>query len=348
MPSQAEPAADRRPSEPPAQPAIVARGLRRVFDEEVAVDALDLEVTAGTIYGFVGPSGSGKTTAIRLLIGVDEPTDGEVEVLGTRSTDFDGALRARIGYMPQQSVLFPNLSVRENLSFVASLYGLPLRRGELLRHALEQTELYEHRRKPVRALSGGMQRRLALSAALVHDPDVLFLDEPTAGVDPVLRRKLWDRFEALRDDGRTLFVTTQYVGEAVYCDRVGVLAKGRLVAEGTPDELRRRALGGDVVELTPVSPLDPETSARLAGADGVRDVRRIDEGRRVRIVVDDADDRLASLQQWAADRGIEVDSLHPEVPPFDDVFAALMQQERGGSADEPGSADEQASPAEPA
>jgi ABC-2 type transport system ATP-binding protein len=216
------------------EPVIVARGLRRVFGDQVAVDHLDIDVPEGSIFGFVGPSGSGKTTAVRMLAGIDVPTAGEVTVLGRPTAGFDRALRARIGYMPQRSVQFPNLSVQENLHFVASLYGLPLRRREAITAALEETELTEHRRKPVRDLSGGMQRRLALSAALIHRPEVLFLDEPTAGIDPVLRSKLWERFEALRDEGCTLFVTTQYVSETAYCDRVAVLAEGRIIAEDTP------------------------------------------------------------------------------------------------------------------
>ncbi|WP_165491716.1 ABC transporter ATP-binding protein [Egibacter rhizosphaerae] len=315
------PDADTRPP-----PAIVARGLRRVFGDEVALDRLDLEIEPATIFGFVGPSGSGKTTAVRLLTGIDQPTEGQVEVLGRPSSGFDGALRKRIGYMPQQSVLFPNLSVRENLTFVASLYGLPIRRRALLRQALEQTELYEHRRKPVRALSGGMQRRLALSAALVHHPDVLFLDEPTAGIDPVLRRQVWDRFKALRDEGHTLFVTTQYVGEAAYCDRVGVLSAGRLVADDTPDRLRRRALGGDVLELVPREAMGTEAAWRLSEVEGVRDVRLLEQGRRVHVIVDAAEQQLATVQAWCTERGIGITSLGEHLPPFDDVFAALMQE----------------------
>jgi ABC-2 type transport system ATP-binding protein len=307
-------------------PVIVAAGLRRVFGDEVALDRLDLSIDRGVIFGFVGPSGSGKTTAVRLLAGIDEPTQGEAHVLGVPSHRFDRRLRARIGYMPQDSVLFPNLSVKENLSFVASLYGLPLRRRKLI-DALERTELREHRRKRVRDLSGGMQRRLALSAALVHRPEVLFLDEPTGGIDPVLRRELWDFFETLRGEGRTLFVTTQYVSEAAYCDRVGVLAEGRLVAEDTPQGLRRRALGGDVLELTPRQPVDHATIEQLRSLNGVRDVRHRGNGAGLRVVVDAADRRLPGIQEWASSQRLELRSLREDHVPFDDIFAALMQQQ---------------------
>jgi ABC-2 type transport system ATP-binding protein len=245
---------------------------------------------------------------------------------------FDRRLRARIGYMPQDSVLFPNLSVKENLSFVASLYGLPLRRGKLI-DALERTQLREHRRKRARELSGGMQRRLALSAALVHRPEVLFLDEPTGGIDPVLRRELWDFFETLRGEGRTLFVTTQYVSEAAYCDRVGVLSEGRLVAEDTPQGLRRRALGGDVLELTPRQPVDHATIEQLRSLNGVRDVRHRGNGAGLRVVVDAADRRLPGIQEWASSQRLELRSLREDHVPFDDIFAALMQQRDAASRD---------------
>jgi ABC-2 type transport system ATP-binding protein len=314
--------------------AIVARDVGRVFGSEVALDGLSLSVPRGSIYGFVGPSGSGKTTAVRLLTGIDVPSTGEVEVLGTPVQKFDRALRTRIGYLPQQSVQFPNLTVQENLHFVASLYGLPLRGRDVITEVLERTELVEHRRKPVRALSGGMQRRLALSAALVHRPEVLFLDEPTAGIDPVLRRRIWDHFEELRDEGCTLFVTTQYVSEAAYCDRVGVLSHGRLIADETPNDLRRLALGGDVLELATQPPLDPTPLQALRGLDGVEDVQRLRGNGRVRIVVDAAERRLSEVQQWCSDNDITVESLREDHVSFDDVFALLMQRDEDAHREE--------------
>lgn len=315
------------------EPVIVARGLRRVFGDQVAVDHLDLDVPEGSIFGFVGPSGSGKTTAVRMLAGIDEPTQGEVTVLGCPTTHFDRDLRARIGYMPQRSVQFPNLSVQENLHFVASLYGLPLRRRDAITAALEQTELTEHRRKMVRQLSGGMQRRLALSAALIHRPELLFFDEPTAGIDPVLRRTIWERFEALRDEGCTLFVTTQYVSEAAYCERVALLAEGRIIAEDTPAGLRRRALGGDVILLSPARSVEEPTVGHLREVEGVREVERVGAAFDLRLVVDDADRRLPQLQDWSGQQALEIDAMNQQEVPFDDVFRLLVHQHRG--SDEP-------------
>jgi ABC-2 type transport system ATP-binding protein len=311
---------------------VVARGLRREFGREIALDRLDLTVTRGTIYGFIGPSGSGKTTAVRLLTGIDVPTQGEAQVLGAPTPRFDGALRARIGYMPQRSVQFPNLTVGANLRFTAALYGLPLyRRRRSIKAALTRTELYEHRYKSVRNLSGGMARRLALSAALVHEPEILFLDEPTGGIDPVLRRKLWDHFHELRREGRTLFVTTQYVGEATYCDRVGVLAEGRLIVEGTPAELRRWSMGGDVLDFSPTGPLHGSLVAHLAELPGVHDLQTIG-GRTLRIIVDDAPSRLPEIHEWCRAHEVGVGSLQEVSPPFDDVFAALMQRHQAAAA----------------
>jgi ABC-2 type transport system ATP-binding protein len=210
---------------------------------------LDLEIQTGTIVGLIGPSGCGKTTTVRLLTGLYAPTAGEAWVDGTPATELSHARRARIGYLPQIPALFPELSMWENLSFHASMYGMRLRRKRRLRQLLEWVELTDDRDKRVSAASGGMQRRLALAAAFVHDPSLVFLDEPTAGIDPILRAKFWDQFQELREAGRTLIVTTQYVGEAAECDLVGVLSDGELVMLDTPANLLRAAYGGDVLDV---------------------------------------------------------------------------------------------------
>ncbi|MDQ1495463.1 MAG: type transport system ATP-binding protein [Actinomycetota bacterium] len=209
----------------------------------MALDHVDFVVPRSTIVGVIGPSGGGKTTLIRILTGVLSPTAGRVEVLGSNPATASGYQRRRIGYMPQESVLFPKLSVWSNLQFVASLYAMPVRRRRRLRGLLELVDLWEHRHKRLGHCSGGMQRRVALAAALVNEPELLFLDEPTAGVDPLLRERFWDRFRAVRDSGRTIVVSTQYVGEAALCDLVAVMARGRLIAFATPEDLRRQALG---------------------------------------------------------------------------------------------------------
>jgi ABC-2 type transport system ATP-binding protein len=307
-------------------PIVETEHLTKRFGDQVAVDSLTLEIPPGIIFGFIGPSGSGKTTTVRLLTGVQSPTSGDVKVFGVAPSSFSERERARIGYMPQLSVLFPHLSIIENLRFVASIYGMRWGRRKRLDQALEFVELQDDKRKRLRHASGGMQRRLALAAALVNDPNLLFLDEPTTGIDPVLRRKFWDHFESLRDDGCTLFVTTQYVGEAAYCDKIGVLRKGRLLTVDTPEGLRRQAFGGEVIDLIVADRIEQELITDVAHLDYVVHAQRTRvDGRGMRVTVEDADPVIPRLQQWLVDRGIRIESVDRYLPPFDDVFVNLVQ-----------------------
>lgn len=216
-------------------------GAGKCFDERWIVRDLDIGVEAGTILGVVGPSGCGKTTAVRMAIGVFRPDEGSVSVLGHPPAERPTKRRTDIGYLPQAPVLFEHLSVRGNLNFHASLNGVRWRRRQRLAEVLSLVELDGEQGKLVRYCSGGMQRRLALAATLIHDPAVLVLDEPTAGIDPLLRKQIWEHFRSLRDEGRTVVVTTQHIDEAAYCDMVLVLDEGRVIDFGTPDELRQRA-----------------------------------------------------------------------------------------------------------
>jgi ABC-2 type transport system ATP-binding protein len=320
---------DTTAQDPPASDHIVdARHLTKRFGRQTAVDDLTMQVREGTIFGFIGPSGSGKTTTVRLLTGVQSPTDGTAYVMGTEPAAFSERERARIGYMPQLSVLFPHLSIMENLRFVASIYGMPWGRRSQLKRVLEFVELTEHRRKRLRQASGGMQRRLALAAALVNEPQLLFLDEPTTGIDPVLRRKFWDHFESLRDDGRTLFVTTQYVGEAAYCDQIGVLREGRLLTVDTPEGLRRQAFGGEVIDLIVADRIEQDLIADVTRLEYVVHAQRTRvDARGMRITVHDADRVIPPLQRWLDERGVRVESIDRYLPPFDDVFVKLVEAE---------------------
>ena len=304
--------------------AVRARGLTKTFPDGVGVHDLSLEVEAGTIFGFIGPSGSGKTTTIRLLTGILAPDSGELSVMGKTPADFDRSDRSRLGYMPQLSVLYPHLSIWENLAFTTSLFGVPWRgRRRLMREQLQLVELDDARRRLLRDSSGGMQRRLALAATLIHTPDLLFLDEPTAGIDPILRKKFWDHFVDLRKQGRTLFVTTQYVGEAAYCDRVGVLAEGRLIAVDTPEGLRRQAFGGEVLDVVFAQPLLAPQLDQLAQIVSATRVERIGIGE-VRLVVADAGEAAPQVTAWAAEADVEIESVEPYLPAFDDVFVELI------------------------
>ncbi|MDP9243885.1 MAG: ABC transporter ATP-binding protein, partial [Chloroflexota bacterium] len=218
-------------------PAIImAEHVSRRFGSLVAVRDLNLRVPEGQILGMIGPSGSGKTTTVRMLTGTLPRNAGEIRVLGEDPERFSRQVRERIAYMPQLFSLYPDLTARENVGFVSALFGIGLfRRRRLIHRALEVVELWDARNKLARDLSGGMQRRLELVCALVHSPTVLFIDEPTAGIDPILRKAIWAELRRLRDEGRTLLVTTQYVAEAEFCDVVAVLAEGELVAVDQPE-----------------------------------------------------------------------------------------------------------------
>jgi ABC-2 type transport system ATP-binding protein len=301
------------------------REVSRRFRDVVAVDAVTLEVEPGTIVGVIGPSGSGKTTLIRMLTGTLEPSSGTLTVLGETPHRFRRHTRERIGYMPQNFVLYPELTAAENVAFVASLFGLLWnRRRRRVREVLELVELWDERNRRADRLSGGMQRRLELACALVHEPVLLFVDEPTAGLDPVLRQSVWTEFRRLRDEGRTLLVTTQYVAESEYCDQVAVLADGRLVALASPEDLRKRALGGEVVEVETERAFDGNVLTRLPG---VKEVRQA-APRRFLVVAEDAGEATPRLVQEISGQGGTVVSSSEYRPSFDEVFAELVGAEQ--------------------
>ncbi len=223
--------------------AIAASGLGKDFGPIRALDRLDLEVGAGEFFGFLGPNGAGKTTTLHLLATLLTPTRGRAWVAGHDIARASLEVRRDIGLVFQETTLDRDLTIEENLRFAARLWDLPRRRAEpRIDHLLGQWELGGRRRDPVRTLSGGMRRRVDIARGILHEPRVLFLDEPTAGLDPRARRALWDMIRALRQASRlTVFLTTHYVEEAEPCDRVAVLDQGRLVALGSPDELKRAA-----------------------------------------------------------------------------------------------------------
>jgi ABC-2 type transport system ATP-binding protein len=320
----------------PERSAIVLEEVTRAFDGGVAVDGLSFEVRHGAIVGLIGPSGSGKTTTVRMMAGTLAPSFGKVRVLGEDPIDFRRATRKVLAYMPQLSGLYPDLTAAENVGFVAALHGIgPFRRGKAVSRALELVGLADVRGRLTRDLSGGMQRRLELACALVHDPRIGFLDEPTSGIDPILRRSIWEELRRRGGEGVTLVVTTQHIAEAEWCDVVALIADGELVAFDQPANLHRLAFGGDVLHLETAGPVDPELLARVEDLLAVRPLGP----NTLAIVTTDA--AVAGPRVMAAlnERGVEVVRVAEHQPSFDETFELLVSQRRAERSDD-ASADE--------
>ncbi|MEZ5409859.1 MAG: ABC transporter ATP-binding protein [Acidimicrobiales bacterium] len=304
-------------------PALSFAGVGKRFGDTWVVRDLELCLPPGSITGLIGPSGCGKTTTIRLAMGAYRPDEGDVRLLGRIAHEMSTAERVVAGYLPQEPMLFEELSLWENLNFLAALNGVRFRRRAELRALLDFVDLRGEESKLVNEASGGMKRRLALAATLAHNPPVLMLDEPTAGIDPVLRRRFWDQFRELRDRGHTLVVATQYVGEAADCDHVVLLNQGRIAAVGTPDELRRRAVGGDLLDVSTARPAQPATLQALMALEPVRDAR-FQDPQTVRLTVTDAASTLPLVLDCLRHSGEEVTASEEVSVDYDEVFIALV------------------------
>jgi ABC-2 type transport system ATP-binding protein len=262
-----------------AAPAIRARGLTRHFGSLVAVDHVDLSVPKAHVHGFLGPNGSGKSTTIRMLCGLLTPTAGEIEVLGLRIPEQAEALRRRIGYMTQRFSLFDDLGVRENLEFLAAAQDIPKAKAKARVDELVALYHFEDRQKQLAGtMSGGQKQRLALAGAVIHAPELLFLDEPTSAVDPESRRDFWEKLFELADAGTTILVSTHLMDEAERCHRLAILDRGRLVADGTPAELTA-TLAGRTVEVVAAQPRKAQRA--LVGLPGVLSVAQVGNNLRV-------------------------------------------------------------------
>jgi ABC-2 type transport system ATP-binding protein len=301
-------------------PAIRTQGLRRTFGELVAVAGLDLEVQEGEIFGLVGPDGAGKTTTMRMLTGILPPTAGAATVAGCDVAHDSARLKDHIGYMSQRFGLYPDLSVAENIAFYADIYGVPRRElAARTERLLGFSNLTPFKHRLAGNLSGGMKQKLGLACALIHTPRVLFLDEPTNGVDPVSRRDFWRILYQLVREGVTLFVSTAYLDEAERCNRLALLHEGRLLGMGTPDEVKR---------LMPGTLLEVRTSAPRRTAALLREHLRNASvglfGDRVHVATRTPDHAEAETRRLVAGAGFELLSLHPVEPSLEDVFVSVI------------------------
>lgn len=300
--------------------AIQARGLTKRFGALAAVDHVDLQVPRANVYGFLGPNGSGKSTTIRMLCGLLTPTEGDIEVLGLRIPEQAEALRQRIGYMTQRFSLFEDLSVRENLEFLAAVQNLPRAQArKRIDELIEHYHFQDRQKQLAGTMSGGQKQRLALAGAVIHQPELLFLDEPTSAVDPESRRDFWEKLFDLADAGTTLLVSTHYMDEAERCHRLAILDRGVLVADGTPAELTG-ALRGRTLEVQADQPRQAQRA--LAHVAGVLSVAQI--GNSLRVLLDAGSDGEADVQQ-----ALQSASLTAEVaastPNLEDVFVSATR-----------------------
>ena len=309
--------------------AVEIHDLVKAFGSFVAVDHVSLEVAKGEIFGFLGPNGAGKSTTIRMLCGLLTPSSGSAQVSGLDVATQPEEIRARIGYMSQKFSLYDDLTVEENIDFFSGMYGVPRAlRAERKNHVLEMANLAERRGALTRTLSGGWKQRLALGCAILHDPAVLFLDEPTSGVDPLARGAFWHLIHDLAETGHTVFVSTHYMDEAEYCHRLALMYRGKVIALGTPAELKGGLGHQSLLNLETSDPL--ATMRALEGVPGVSDVAVFGGG--LHVTVDQAAAGAERVKTRLAEKGIEVRHMDGIEPTMEDVFVAMIEAEERKAA----------------
>jgi ABC-2 type transport system ATP-binding protein len=310
-----------------SHPAISARGLTKRFDDFTAVDKVEFDVHPGEIFGFLGPNGSGKTTTIRMTLGLMRPSQGSIEVLGMPVDGDTTEIRPRVGYMSQRFSLYNDLTVLQNLQFYGKAYGLSNSAlDSRIQEALEMSGLVGRERTKTRDLSGGWRQRLSLSAAILHRPEILFLDEPTAGVDPISRRVFWDLLYRQVASGVTVFVTTHYMDEAEHCHRLAFIQRGKLIAYGSPEEIKREKMVGQVLEIEPSDAIQTIQILRAAQESGELPVDEIElYGSLVHVVAPEVRTHQPAIEDQLRGAGIDPGSMVIIEPSLEDVFIASMK-----------------------
>ncbi len=302
--------------------AVTVDKLERRFGSFVAVNRVSFQVNRGEIFGFLGPNGAGKSTTIRMLCGILSPSGGRGSVAGFDIRTQPERIKAHVGYMSQKFSLYQDLTVEENIDFYAGIYRIGAKeKAERKQWVIEMSGLEAHRHRPTSILSGGWKQRLALGCAILHRPPILFLDEPTSGVDPISRRQFWDLIYQLSSEGVTVFVTTHYMDEAEYCDRLALIYRGELIAQGTPEKLKREAMQEDVLELICERP--EAAMEALAGLASVKEAALF--GNSLHLVADDGDRAAAEARARLEDQGFSVQRIERIVPSLEDVFVSLIE-----------------------
>lgn len=300
--------------------SVVIQNLVKRFGSFAAVDGISLSVQKGEVFGFLGPNGAGKSTTIRMLCGLLRPTSGRATVAGFDVARNPEQVRQNIGYMSQKFSLYNDLKVIENIRLFAGLYSVP---GSQLKERIDWTltmsNLQERENLITGTLPGGWKQRLALGCAVLHKPPIIFLDEPTSGVDPIARRQFWDLIHAMAEEGVTVFVTTHYMEEAEYCNRLALIFHGKIVALGTPTELKHSYMKGDLL-LVECAPLGPALES-LRSAPGVLDAAVF--GNALHLVVDNANKVAPQLQSYLADHNVNLRHVEKIRPSLEDVFVSL-------------------------
>ncbi|MBI5017106.1 MAG: ABC transporter ATP-binding protein [Deltaproteobacteria bacterium] len=310
------------PHPSPVGPSVSVRELTKRFGDFVAVDRVTFEVAAGEVFGFLGPNGAGKSTTIRMLCGLLTPTSGTGSVAGLDVATQAEEIKAHIGYMSQRFSLYEDLTVEENIDFYGGVYGIQRERlAQRKEWVIAMAGLADHRTSLTRLLSGGWKQRLALGCSILHEPPVLFLDEPTSGVDPLSRRRFWDLIYDLSGQGVTVFVSTHYMEEAEYCDRLGLIYRGELIALGTPGALKRELMQEEVLEVLCSRPQD--AMGEIEGLPGVTEVALF--GRGLHAVVRDAGETAPAVRGVLERNDFTVERVERITPSLEDVFVSLIE-----------------------
>jgi len=302
--------------------AVTLKDLTKRFGDFVAVDRVNLEVRKGEIFGFLGPNGAGKSTTIRMLCGILTPSSGSGTVAGFDIIRDAERIKANIGYMSQKFSLYEDLTVEENIDFYSGIYRIPAERKlERKEWVIEMAGLAEHRAARTAILSGGWKQRLALGCAILHEPPIIFLDEPTSGVDPISRRNFWDLIYHLAEQGVTVFVTTHYMDEAEYCDRLGLIYRGEMIALGAPEELKSRFMREEVIEVICERP--HEAMGFIEEISGIRHAALFGKG--LHVVAEDSVKAIPEITETLTAKGFEVIRTEKIIPSLEDVFVSLIE-----------------------